>query len=93
MPCNIVPVRRGFWAWLLRRTGLAAITMPWRTVYVRKSEAHRAGLIRHELVHVEQIERDGAVLFTARYLWWLIRYGYWANPYEVEAYAREPATD
>lgn len=31
------------------------------------------------------IERDGRILFGIKRLWWLARYGYWRNPYEVEA--------
>lgn len=42
----------------------------------------------HEMVHYEQMERDGVFVFLARYLWYAARVGYWANPYEVEAYAR-----
>lgn len=44
----------------------------------------------HELVHIEQIKRDGQIVFSAKYLWWLARYGYWNNPYEVEAHKRAP---
>lgn len=39
----------------------------------------------HELVHVEQIERDGVLKFYPKYLWYQLRYGYKRNPYEVEA--------
>ena len=35
------------------------------------------------------IERDGRVVFAVKYLWWLCRYGYCNNPYEVEARAAE----
>ena len=38
---------------------------------------------------MEQIERDGRLLFSIKYLWWLRRYGYWNNPYEVEASSAE----
>ena len=39
----------------------------------------------HECHHLEQVEREGRFKFVAKYLWYLIRYGYDANPYEVEA--------
>lgn len=39
----------------------------------------------HELCHLEQAEREGRFKFAAKYIWYLIRYGYDANPYEVEA--------
>jgi len=63
----------------------------WNTIYLRPGYENDAALIRHEKAHLEQIERDGRVLFSIRYLWWLARYGYWDNPYEVEARAREQA--
>lgn len=86
----IVVVRQGFWRWFLQCTGLAAITMPWRRIYIREECADRQDIIRHELVYIEQMNRDGAVMFSVKYLWWLWRQGYWENPYEQEAYAREP---
>ena len=48
-----------------------------------------ARLLRHERCHLEQIERDGRLLFSIKYLWWLFRYGYYMNPYEIEARAAE----
>lgn len=74
---------------MLLAIGARAITMPWRSIYVLAHHWSDARLRRHELIHIEQIGRDGAVRFTLVYLWWLVRYGYWKNPYEVEAYARE----
>lgn len=74
----------------MNRFGLAAITMPWHRIYVLEAYQSRNDVLRHELVHIEQIERDGAVMFSIWYLWWLFRYGYWDNPYEVEAYSLEP---
>lgn len=88
-PARVVTAK-GFWKWLLNRTGFAAITMPWRTIYVQRQYRDHHGLIRHEMVHIEQIDRDGPIAFSAKYLWWLARYGYHENPYEAEAYRREP---
>ncbi len=80
---------RVFWRPALRLLGAAAITMPWRRIYVLGEHFDDEILRRHEMIHIEQIERDGAVLFSLRYLWWLARYGYRQNPYEIDAYARE----
>lgn len=93
MPKKLIHDARGPVAWFLRWIGMAAITMPWRRIYVLPEFGRHEGLLRHELVHIEQIERDGAWTFTARYLWWLVRYGYWENPYEIEAYDLEPITE
>lgn len=69
----------------LRRTGYGAITMPWQTVYVLPERIRDAGLIRHELVHVEQIQRLGPWKWAALYVWHLVRHGYTDSPLEVEA--------
>lgn len=86
---KIVPAK-GFWLWLLTYLGAAAITMPWRSIYVMEQYLDHEGLIAHEKVHIKQIDRDGPVAFSIKYLWWLGRHGYWANPYEIEAYAEAP---
>jgi hypothetical protein len=57
----------------------------WHTIYLMPGYEDNEQLIRHEVAHLDQIERDGRVLFTIKYLWWTLRYGYWNNPYEVEA--------
>lgn len=78
----------GPWKWFLRSARFSAITMPWRSIYVLEEAWHDAALRYHERIHIEQMERDGTVRFCVLYLGFLIRYGYWRNPYEVEAYAR-----
>lgn len=42
-------------------------------------------LFRHELEHVYQVQREGWLKFHVKYLYWLIRYGYDHNPYELAA--------
>ena len=39
----------------------------------------------HEARHIFQINRDGYIKFTVKYLFWLWKYGYRQNPYEVDA--------
>lgn len=46
-------------------------------------------LFRHELEHIYQVRREGWCKFHAKYLWYLIRYGYKNNPYEVDARKKE----
>lgn len=46
-------------------------------------------ILRHEEVHVQQWKRLGLVRFPLRYLWFHLRYGYWRNPFEVEARSGE----
>lgn len=65
----------------------------WRVAYVLPGYENNAKLIRHELCHLEQIERDGRLIFSIKYLYWLARHGYRNNPYEVEARAAETLND
>jgi hypothetical protein len=78
-----------FWRWFLTRYQLAGIVMPWGKCYYLPPWHKCPEFIRHETVHFKQMERDGRVMFTIKYLYWLARYGYRANPYEIEAYGRE----
>ena len=71
--------------WFLKLAGALAVTMPWRTVYCRPGEEGNQPLAAHEAVHVAQIERDGAVMWTLKIFYYLLRYGYLDSPYEVEA--------
>ena len=72
-------------AWLLRSGGYAGIAMPWGIAYIIPERIDDESLRAHESVHLMQIERDGPWLFTARVLWYLVRYGYDRSPYELEA--------
>jgi hypothetical protein len=86
-----MPVRTatGLIAWYMRRCGFEGWASFWHAVYVLPGHEHDTRLIRHELCHLQQIERDGRLVFALRYSWWLLRYGYRNNPYEVEARAAE----
>lgn len=61
----------------------------WNTVYVMPGWEQHQPLLRHEAKHLEQIRRDGRLVFAVKYLWRLLRHGYLANSYEVEARAAE----
>jgi hypothetical protein len=73
--------------WYLRVTGYQAITMPWSVAYYL-SWPPSPGLIAHETVHLDQIDRYGPIGFTLRYLWQLARFGYERHPMELEARER-----
>lgn len=82
-----------FWRWFLNRYNLAGIVMPITprgpTCYYLHPWHKCPEFVRHENVHMSQIERLGKVRFTALYLYYLARHGYRDNPLEVEAYAQE----
>lgn len=86
---SAVCTANGLLAWLMRRAGFLGWTSFWNVVYVLPGHEQNARLLRHERCHLEQIERDGRLLFSIKYLWWLFRYGYRNNPYEIEARAAE----
>jgi hypothetical protein len=46
-------------------------------------------ILRHEAAHVRQWKRHGLVRFAVLYIWFHVRYGYWRNPFEVEARLEE----
>jgi hypothetical protein len=79
------------WRCVLNTFGLAGIVMPWPTptIYYLSPWHKSPEFIRHELVHVAQIRRMGRVTFSLAYLYYLARYGYRANPLEIEAYGHE----
>lgn len=84
-----VRIATGLIAWYMRLFGFRGWASFWRTVYVLPGYENDQRLLRHERKHLKQIERDGRLLFSIKYLYWLCRYGYYMNPYEVEARASE----
>lgn len=84
-----VAVRAGTWiprlGGFLARMGrpAAAVTLG-RTIVVHPDAELTPRLLRHELTHVRQWQRD-RLGFAFRYAWYHLRYGYRHNPYEVEA--------
>ena len=82
---HTVKTATGLIAWFLHMTGAWAVTLPWKTIYCRPEHVDDPKLLAHEKVHLEQIERDGAVLWTLKVFWYLLRYGYKDSPYEIEA--------
>jgi len=72
-------------AWFMKLFGFKGWASFWRTAYFLPGYLDNRGLVMHELKHLEQIERDGRGVFAVKYLYWLVRYGYENNPYELEA--------
>ena len=73
----------------MKACGFQGWTSFWGVIYMAPGFETHQGLIRHERKHLEQMERDGKVLYAIKYTWWMLRYGYRMNPYEVEARAAE----
>lgn len=77
--------------WFLDRFGFAAITSPWRTIYVLPEYEDDAWIMRHEIAHLGQMRRDGWLRFWFFISVWFVYPGYARSPYEIEA--REAEND
>jgi hypothetical protein len=71
--------------WLMNLVGWKGWTSIWHTIYIHPDYLNNIELIRHEQVHAKQIQRDGYLWQPIKYTYYLIRYGYNNNPYEIEA--------
>jgi hypothetical protein len=75
------------------RHGLGSRTEAGRTmghaILLKAWAADEPSLLRHELVHVAQMDRLGREGFLRRYLMELEMLGYARSPLEIEAYARQ----
>jgi len=80
---------KGLSLWLLNLFNFDAWASNWNTIYIRKEYINDGNLIRHELTHIKQIEKDGRFWQPIKYMYYLVRYGYKNNPYEIEARANE----
>jgi hypothetical protein len=45
--------------------------------------------LKHELAHIEQYQKHGLIKFLVLYIWYSIKYGYYNNPFEIEAREKE----
>jgi len=79
----------GLILWYMNRCGFHGWTSFWGSIYLAPGYEQHAALIRHERKHLEQMQRDGKLIYLIKYTYWLLRYGYWDNPYEVEARSAE----
>lgn len=82
-------IATGLILWYMNLCGFKGVTMFWKQVYVVDGFQDCDWLLRHERTHIMQMERDGWGRFHLTYFWYLLRYGYWNNPYEIEARAAE----
>jgi hypothetical protein len=73
----------------MKACGFQGWTSFWNVIYMAPGFELCQPLIKHESKHLEQMQRDGKVLYAIKYAWWMLRYGYKMNPYEVEARAAE----
>lgn len=75
----------GISLWFLNCLGFSGWTSIWGRIYVLPSHINNTRLIRHEQAHAKQIQRDGYLWQPIKYTYYLVRYGYKNNPYEIEA--------
>lgn len=65
--------------------GYWAMIDPFKLKILSQKDLIPEKLFKHENTHIEQVKRDGKFKFLIKYIWYLLRYGYKNNPYEVEA--------
>jgi hypothetical protein len=59
----------------MKLCGFQGWTSFWNVIYLDPDHMDDEKLIRHE----------GRLKFSVKYLYFTLRYGYWNNPYEIEA--------
>jgi hypothetical protein len=86
---EMIRTARGPLRWYLKTVGFCGITLPPFGVYILAEKLGDKSLCRHEMVHWQQAQRMGTLKFYAKYLWLLVRRGYWNHPMEIEVRAAE----
>lgn len=76
----------------MKTCGFHGWTSLWGVIYMAPRYEQHAALLRHERKHLEQMRRDGKLVYLIKYTYWLLRHGYRNNPYEIEARAAELAS-
>jgi hypothetical protein len=76
-----------FAAWKLEAESCAIVI--WDTIYLHKATAQElkqnTSWYKHELVHIQQWKQHGFLKFLFLYLFYSAKYGYYNNPFEIEA--------
>ena len=80
-----VKTAKGIIKWYMNLCGFKGWTSFWKTIYVLPGYENNEQLLKHEKCHLKQIEDDGIIIFSLVYIYWTLQYGYYNNPYEVEA--------
>ncbi len=86
LEANFIEVS-GWRLWMLKKMGFLGFTFFNGTVWLRPDmdAETKYRVMTHEARHIFQIKRDGYLKFTVKYLYYLARYGYRNNPYEIDA--------
>jgi len=82
--------RTRFGRWFMERYPAKFHALPFLGLMTFTGPKERASesLIKHELIHFYQADREGWLLWNIRYYYYLWKVGYMLNPYEIEAYDR-----
>lgn len=65
--------------------GFNGFVIPAIGIFIKKDHKDSDHLLRHELVHWQQYQREGMIPFLYNYTKEQLKNGYDANPYEIEA--------
>lgn len=86
---HVIPGKNHPVQWYMKKNNFRGWTSYWGTIYYRDEECMNSTTKLHELKHIEQMRRDGRLVFTIRYIYQWITKGYYKVDYEVEARAAE----
>jgi len=76
---------KGFILYALKKLKFIGWTSAWNVIYLHPNYIDIKSLIKHEQCHAMQMQRDGKLWMITKYTYYLIKYGYRNNPYEIEA--------
>jgi hypothetical protein len=71
--------------WLLAKKIQAITLYP----FIFYNGIPKSTTIKHEHVHIKQIQRLGVIKFYITYLYYSMKHGYEGNPLEIEAYIKQ----
>ena len=82
-----IKIVKGLRLAFLKAMGFAGFTTFWNTIWVKPDLPPKRleQVIKHEQVHIAQIQKEGILRFTIGYLREHFKNGYRNNKYELEA--------
>ena len=69
-----------------KRTEVVAEARYGRIIVYKKEALHKVDVLEHEYMHIQQMRRDGLLVYKIRMAFFNIFRGYNKNPYEIEAH-------
>lgn len=78
----------GLLLWIMNRSYFKGFTTFFNLIYIHPDYMNDKPLIAHEMTHIRQINEDGIIKFSIKYLYYSCRYGYHSPLHKYEEEAR-----